>query len=198
MELDALADRLTDAALIEQSLRWPERFAVVFDRHSDEIYGYAARRLGPETAEDVVAETFLTAFRKRATYDLTRPDVRPWLYGIATFAVREHRRAEVRRNRALARMESHEAVESFEERSAARLTAERLQPQLAAVLARLSAADRDLLLLIAWAELSYDEAAQALGIPIGTVRSRLHRIRKKARGVLDGSGLMTSTEESVA
>ncbi|MFI0447300.1 RNA polymerase sigma factor [Actinomadura sp. 6N118] len=188
----------SDAALLRQSLSQPERFAALFDRHSDEIYGYVARRLGPETAEDVVAETFLTAFRKRGRYDLARPDARPWLYGIATNLVRAHRRTEVRRNRALARSREREAAESFDERSAARVTAERLQPRLAAVLAQLTAADRDLLLLIAWADLTYEEAAQALGVPLGTVRSRLHRIRKKLRRALGGDNPMATNEESLA
>ncbi|GAA4107056.1 RNA polymerase sigma factor [Actinomadura miaoliensis] len=184
------AEPVTDAVLLEQSLRLPERFAELFDRHGDEIHGYVSRRLGPEKAEDVVAETFLTAFRKRATYDLSRCDARPWLYGIATRALREHRRAEARRNRALARSAPQGATESFDERSAARVTAQALQPRLAAALTRLSAADRDLLLLIAWAELTYDEAAQALGVPVGTVRSRLHRIRKKIRRAFGGTDPM--------
>jgi RNA polymerase sigma-70 factor (ECF subfamily) len=174
----------------------PERFGLVFDRHSDEIYRYVACRLGPEAAEDLVAETFLTAFRKRGKYDLSRLDARPWLYGIATYAVREHRRAEVRRNRMLARTPVRDSAEPFDERSAARVTAERLQPKLAAVLARLSAADRDLLLLIAWAELSYEEAAQALGVPVGTVRSRLHRIRTKVRRTFGGTDPMATHEEN--
>ncbi|GAA4599034.1 RNA polymerase sigma factor [Planotetraspora phitsanulokensis] len=194
----AFAEGMTDAALLEQSLEVPERFAAVFDRHNDEIYRYAVRRLGPETAEDVVAETFLTAFRKRGTYDPERPDARPWLYGIATHAIREHRRAEIRRNRTLARGEAHSSAESFAERSDSKVTAERLQPRLAAVLARLSAADRDLLLLIAWADLTYEEAAQALGVPVGTVRSRLHRIRKKVRRALGGTDPMATNEESWA
>lgn len=188
----------SDAVLIRRSLQEPEQFALVFDRHSDEIHRYVARRLGSEMAEDVVAETFLTAFSKRARYDLDRPDARPWLYGIATNAVREHRRAEVRRNRMLARTRTPGTVESFDERSAARVTAERLQPRLAAILARLSAADRDLLLLIAWADLSYEEAAQALDVPVGTVRSRLHRIRKKVRRAFGGTDPMTTNEESPA
>jgi RNA polymerase sigma factor (sigma-70 family) len=194
--LYAFAEGVTDAILLEQSLQQPERFAAVFDRHNDEIYRYAVRRLGPETAEDVVAETFLTAFRKRGKYDRERPDARPWLYGIATHAIREHRRAEIRRNRALAHSEAHGSVESFDERSASRVTAERLQPKLAAVLARLSAADRDLLLLIAWADLTYEESAQALGVPVGTVRSRLHRIRTKVRRALGGTHPMATNEES--
>ena len=190
------SDELTDAALVERSLREPEEFAPVFDRHSDEIYRYIARRLGPETAEDLVADVFLTAFRKRARYDLARPDARPWLYGIATHAIGSHRRAEKRRNRMLARTPPQRAEEPFDERSAARVTAERLQPRLAAALTRLSAADRDLLLLIAWAELSYEEAGQALGIPVGTVRSRLHRVRAKLRRAFGGTDPIVTREEN--
>ncbi len=192
------AEETTDATLLAQSLRHPERFSGIVDRHSDEIYHYIARRLGPEQAEDLVADTFLTAFRKRAQYDPARPDARPWLYGIATRAVQQHRRTEVRRNRALARSEPHGTVEPFDERSVARVTAQRLQPKLAAVLARLSTADRDLLLLIAWAELTYEEAAQALAVPVGTVRSRLHRIRKKLRREFGGVDPMTTSEENPA
>ncbi|MEU8305154.1 RNA polymerase sigma factor [Actinomadura sp. NPDC048955] len=186
-ESDVPPGKVTDAAVLRESLRQPERFADLFDRHGDEIHRYVARRLGPDMAEDVVAETFLTAFRKRARYDLGRADARPWLYGIATHALREHRRAEARRNRALARAAPDRPEESFDERSAARVAAGRLRPELAAALARLSAADRDLLLLIAWAELSYDEAAQALGVPIGTIKSRLHRIRKKLHRAFGGT-----------
>lgn len=189
-------DEASDAEVLARSVREPERFATVFDRHVDEIHRYAARRLGAEIAQDVVAETFLSAFRKRAGYDPRRPDARPWLYAIATNAIRAHRRAEVRRNRALARARVSAEAEPFTERSDARLTAERLQPALAAAVARLSPADRDLLLLIAWAELSYEEAADALGIPVGTVRSRLHRIRKKTRRVLGGDPLTNGEEQA--
>lgn len=186
-EPDVPPGPVTDAAVLQDSLQRPDSFADLFDRHGDEIHRYVARRLGPGTAEDVVAETFLTAFRKRGQYDFARPDARPWLYGIATRALREHHRAEVRRNRALARAVPDRPEEPFDERSAARVAAHRLRPELAAALTRLSAADRDLLLLIAWAELTYDEAAQALGVPIGTIRSRLHRIRKKIRRALGGA-----------
>jgi RNA polymerase sigma factor (sigma-70 family) len=188
----------SDATLIEKSCREPEWFAALLDRHGDEIHRYAARRLGAQLADDVAAETFLTAFRKRSSYDVTRPDARPWLYGIATHAVRDFKRAEVRRNRMLARVESDVAAEPFDERSDSRVTAQQLAPQLAAVLAKLSAADRDLLLLVAWAELTYEETAQALGVPVGTVRSRLHRLRKKVRRALGGINPMATHEESLA
>ncbi|MFS1300236.1 RNA polymerase sigma factor [Streptosporangium longisporum] len=174
-----------DATLIGESLSDPDRFAGLFDRHADEIHRYVARRLGDvTTADDVTAETFLVAFRKRGRYDPGRPDARPWLYGIASNLVSGHRRAETRRLRALARQAPERAAE-FEERSAERVTAGRLRPALAAALARLGSAERDLLLLVAWADLSYEEAAQALGIPIGTVRSRLSRTRTKVRRLLE-------------
>ncbi|MEU7984079.1 RNA polymerase sigma factor [Streptosporangium canum] len=174
-----------DSALIEESLADPDRFAGLFDRHADEIHRYAARRLDDvTTADDVTAETFLVAFRKRARYDLGRPDARPWLYGIASNLISGHRRAETRRLKALARQTPEPAAE-FEERSAERVTADQLRPALAAALARLGSAERDLLLLVAWAELTYEEAAQALGIPIGTVRSRLSRTRTKIRRSLE-------------
>ncbi|WP_307845288.1 RNA polymerase sigma factor [Planomonospora sp. ID67723] len=174
-----------DAALIEESLADPDRFAGLFDRHADEIHRYAARRLDDvTTADDVTAETFLVAFRKRTRYDLARHDARPWLYGIASNLISGHRRAETRRLKALAR-QAPERAAGFEERSAERVTADALRPALAAALARLSSAERDLLLLVAWAELTYEEAAEALGIPIGTVRSRLSRTRTKIRRSLE-------------
>ncbi|GAA5068074.1 RNA polymerase sigma-70 factor (ECF subfamily) [Thermocatellispora tengchongensis] len=177
---------MDDSSLIERSLAEPELFAVLFDRHSDEIFRYTARRLGAEIAEDAVADVFLIAFRRRHRYDAARADARPWLYGIATNVVAQNRRAERRRNRAMARI-APDRPGSFDERSAERVTAERLQPRLARILLGLSAAERDLLLLVAWAELTYEDAAQALGIPIGTVRSRLHRVRAKVRRALGGA-----------
>ncbi|MEV8633200.1 RNA polymerase sigma factor [Streptosporangium sp. NPDC051023] len=174
-----------DATLIQESLADPDRFAGLFDRHADEIHRYAARRLDDITAaEDVTAETFLTAFRKRKRYDLSRADARPWLYGIASNLISGHRRSEVRRLKALAR-QAPEPADGFEERSAERVTADRLRPALATALAGLRSAERDLLLLVAWAELTYEEAAQALGIPVGTVRSRLSRTRTKIRRFLE-------------
>ncbi|MFI6812230.1 RNA polymerase sigma factor [Nonomuraea sp. NPDC050328] len=178
-----------DARLIEQSLAEPERFAGLFDRYAEEIHRYAARRLGPENvsaADDVTAETFLAAFRKRGRYDLARPDARPWLYGIAANLIGKHRRTELRRLRALARL-AEPVHEPFEQRSHDRVDAEVLRPALAAALAALSRSERELFLLVAWAELSYEQAAQALGIPLGTVRSRLSRTRAKIRRVLEAA-----------
>jgi RNA polymerase sigma factor (sigma-70 family) len=177
---------VSDGRTIGASLTDPEMFAEIFHRHWDEIYRYVARRLGSEAAEDVGAETFTVAFRNRARYDTDRPDARPWLYGIATNLVRQHHRAERRRHRLMARADADWASASFDDGSAARVTAESLGPRIASVLASLPAADRDLLLLIAWADLTYEQASEALGVPLGTVRSRLHRVRKKIRRAFGG------------
>jgi RNA polymerase sigma-70 factor (ECF subfamily) len=192
-----LADRmpagtgLDDEALIVASVAEPARFGELFDRHADEIYRFVARRLGADVAADLVADVFLIAFRRRARFDPARALARPWLYGIAVNVIRGHRRAETRRLRALARAPRTSAVtdgEPFEERVAERVSAQRLGPDLARALGRLSEGERDLLLLVAWGDLSFDQAAAALGIPPGTARSRLHRLRAKLRKHLDSKG----------
>lgn len=177
---------VTDAEIIELSLGDPGRFGLIFDRHAGEILRYAHARLGPDLAEDVLAETFLAAFARRARYDCSRADARPWLYGIAIRLIGRHQRAEQRARRALARVPADIVMEDFGDRAAERVTARQLRPRLAAALAGLRRRDRELLLLIAWAGLTYEESAQALGMPVGTVRSRLHRIRMKTRRALGG------------
>jgi RNA polymerase sigma factor (sigma-70 family) len=168
----------TDAELIR------ERFAAVFDRHYAHIYAYAARRLGPDLAEDVAAETFLVAYDRRGAYDEQRADARPWLYGIASNLIMRHSRAEARRYRALARSVEPVAGPDDADLVAGRVDAGVVRGRLAAALDRLSLADREMLLLVAWAGLTQLEAAAALGIPPGTARSRLHRARQEMRKAL--------------
>ncbi|MFF4254714.1 RNA polymerase sigma factor [Streptomyces sp. NPDC001663] len=178
----------SDARVIERSRDEPEAFAALYDRHADAVHRYAARRLGPEAAEDLMAETFVTAFQRRETYDLTRADARPWLFGIATNLVGRHRRAEARRFKALAQVPvpvEHE--EPVADRAVARAGATGVRRDLAAALAGLSARHRDVVLLVAWGGLDYEEAAVALGVPVGTVRSRLHRARSRLREALGGT-----------
>jgi RNA polymerase sigma factor (sigma-70 family) len=184
-----------DAAVIESSWREPERFAVLFDRHAPHIHRYLARRAGREVAGDLVAETFLTAFAKRDRYDLGRPDARPWLYGIATNLVGQHRRDEVRQYRIRQAVAAEPEVPGHAERVAADVTAQTTRALLAEALAALSAGDRDVLLLIAWEQLTYEEVSRALAIPVGTVRSRLHRARTKVREVLAGTDAGATYEE---
>jgi RNA polymerase sigma factor (sigma-70 family) len=183
-ELDIRPQPATDAAVIERSLREPRRFAEVFDRYYAEVHGYAARRLGPSLADDVASETFVIAFDRRRRYDPAHPDARPWLYGIASNLISRHRRAEVRQYRALARAGVGHAVDGHADQVARRLDARALRARLAAALVEIADRDREVLLLVAWAQLSCEEAARALGIPAGTARSRLHRARRKTRAAL--------------
>ncbi|MER5327212.1 RNA polymerase sigma factor [Streptosporangium roseum] len=175
---------VTDACLIEQSRGQPERFGALFDRYFDAIHRYVHLRLGESAADDIAAETFLRAFRQRDRYDAARAEARAWLYGIASNLVADHRRGEARRYRALAKIAQPVDVSGHDDRVVQRVSAAVMQPRLAAGLARLAAGDRDVLLLVACAQLSYAEVAQALGIPQGTVGSRLNRARKKLRKVI--------------
>jgi RNA polymerase sigma factor (sigma-70 family) len=174
----------SDAELIEQARRAPERFAAVFDRHYRHIYAYAARRLGRELAEDVASETFLVAFDRRADYDTGRADARPWLYGIASNLIARHGRAETRRYKALSRIGEDELVDGPDDLVAGRIDAAAVRRRLAEALEDLPPGVRDVLLLVAWAGLSQQEAAEALEIPPGTARSRLHRARQDMRRAL--------------
>jgi RNA polymerase sigma factor (sigma-70 family) len=173
-----------DAAIIEKSLHRPERFATIFDRHAAHIQRYLARRLGRQVADDLVAETFLVAFGKRSRYDRARSDARPWLYGIATNLVRQHQREEVREYRLRAAVGPEPDQDGHADRVAAQVTAAAMHRMLAAALAALTEGDRDVLVLIAWESLTYEEVAEALGIPVGTVRSRLNRARRQVRAAL--------------
>lgn len=176
-----------DADVIRCSGQEPERFAVLFRRHAAQIQRYVTRRIGPDAADDVVAEVFLIAFGRRERYDLAQPDARPWLYGIATNLIGRHRRAEVRLYRALARTGIDPVTEAFTDEVDARVSAGADRGRLAAALARLPASHRDAL-LVAWGDLSYAEAAAALGVPVGTVRSRLNRARRRLREALGAEG----------
>lgn len=155
----------------------------LFRAHRTGLHRYLARRIGPTTADDVVGETFLAAMRARRRYDPTRADARAWLYGIASNVLRAHQRTEVRALRVTARLahRTEEPDADPAESVAGRVDAEHRVRQLAAALAELSAEDRDLLLLASWADLNATEIGVALDIPAGTVRSRLHRIRRQLR-----------------
>ncbi|WP_066368453.1 RNA polymerase sigma factor [Herbidospora mongoliensis] len=171
-----------DHDLIQRSLAEPECFAALFDRHAPHLHAYVARRLGPDVADDVVSDTFLDAFRRRHVYDPRHTDARPWLYGIASNLVGKHRRRETARYRAYARTGPDETIAALVEEGVTTLAVNR--PLLRA-LASLKPGDRDVLLLVAWAQFTYGEVALALSIPVGTVRSRLNRARAKVKTALE-------------
>ncbi|WP_442929625.1 RNA polymerase sigma factor [Micromonospora sp. WMMC250] len=171
----------TDAEVIKESLAEPDRFGLLYERHARVLHGYAYRRLGREAAEDVVAETFMKAFRARRTYDLGHSDARPWFFAIAIREIARHHRVEQARYRALLRSTEDRGEGDLADRVADAASAHLWRRPLVAALAKLSRRERDVLLMVAWADLTYEEAARALGIPLGTVRSRLHRARHKIR-----------------
>src|SRR2546421_4573837 len=171
----------TDATAIAASLDEPRAFVAIFERHFETIGRYLRRRLNEALADELTAEVFMTAFARRASYDLARPDARPWLYGIAANLVRAHARAEERELRALARAAADPTrapapgIDS---------PATPLEPVLAGVLGALAPGDREVLLLFAWGELKYEEIAEALELPVGTVKSRLNRTRALLRAAI--------------
>ena len=177
----------TDAAVIEQSWAEPERFEAIFRRYFGQIHRYLAARVGGRIADDLAAEVFTIAFAQRQRYDLARACARPWLYGIATNLAGSYRRQEQRRYRALARAGAQGVAPSDEDLIAERVSAAAAGPALAAALAGLGSGDRDVLLLVAVAGLDNQEVALSLGIPYGTVRSRLSRARARLREALGGT-----------
>jgi RNA polymerase sigma factor (sigma-70 family) len=179
-------DQPSDADLIEASRSDPERFAEIYDRHAVPVHRYLARRVGSRGADDLASETFLVAFRLRERYDLSHEHALPWLYGIATNLLRRHHRTERANYRLLARtgVDPLAGLDHADE-VVLRVAAEAEGRTVAAALARLTAKERDVLLLFAWAGLAYEEIAAALDIPTGTVRSRLNRARERLRNALN-------------
>ena len=181
---------VTDADVIRLAAEQPDAFTVIFERYFDDIWRYAARRLGDSIADDLAAETFLLAFDRRGTFLLSAGSARPWLYGIAANLIARRQRDEARHYRALARsaatVEDQDA--GFVEAVLGRADAAVHRELLATALAELNPEDREVLLLTAWAGLTSTEIADALAVPPGTVRSRLHRARSQTRTVLGRAG----------
>ncbi len=171
----------TDAEIIKASFEHPGHFGTVYDRHAGTVFRYLVRRVGRDTADELLGETFRVAFEHRASYDGSRPNARPWLYGIASNLVAKHRRTEGRRTRATARLADDIVSDGLVDRVVAAVDAATAWPMVMAAIAELPHGERDALLLHAWEGLSYDDIAVALSIPIGTVRSRLNRARGRLR-----------------
>jgi RNA polymerase sigma-70 factor (ECF subfamily) len=175
----------SDGAVIAESLETPGAFGVIFDRHGSTLLRFLARRVDPAEAEDLLGEVFRIAFERRSSFERDRDSARPWLYGIAANLVAKHYRSEARRLRAMARASALRASaarlldDDPAERAVASADAGALWPRVVDAIGALPEAERQVLLLFAWEELSYEEIAQALGVPAGTVRSRLSRGRAR-------------------
>ena len=182
-------DDESDAGIMEASLREPARFGALFDRHATVLYRYLVRRLGPDEAEAMVGDIFRIAFERRGAYDLSRPTARPWLYGIATNLVAKHRRGEARRLRAVARLAAQRVPAiDIADRVSVEVDAGDIWPRVVDAVTALPEPERDALMLHVWEGLSYGDVADALGVPIGTVRSRLHRARQRLRELAAANG----------
>jgi RNA polymerase sigma factor (sigma-70 family) len=188
--------RETDAEVIERSLRSPDAFGEVFDRHWDSVYRYCRSRAG-DAGEDLAAETFRLAFDRRAGYETERPDARPWLLGVAGNLIRNHLRGCERGRTALRQLEVGDC-EDHADAAIGRAEAALLGPALSLALDGIPSGDRDALLLMAWADLSYAEVAEALDVPLGTVRSRISRARLRLRARLSELGVTRDDEASRA
>lgn len=173
-------DALDDSGIVAASLDDPEAFGELFRRHSPRLHAYIKRRLGPGLADDLVSETFATAFRQRERFDGRAP-FSAWLWGIASNLIAKHHRQETRMYRAFARTGVDPAEDGVADLASNRASAAALGPRLAKALASLSARERSAVLLLAWGEMSYAEIAATLEMPLGTVKATIHRVRIKLR-----------------
>jgi RNA polymerase sigma factor (sigma-70 family) len=172
---------LSDAELIEESLRDVGRFGEIFDRHAQAIFRFLGRRIGADDASDVLGDVFLAAFETRGRYDGGHESALPWLYGIASNLLSKRFRRRAAELRALERMVGQSAVRDHAEAVTSAVDAQVQLREMAKLLDELPAGERDVLLLHAWEDLNYGEIAGALAIPVGTVRSRLNRVRQRLR-----------------
>ena len=165
-----------DVDCLARSLKEPEAFEPIFERHFAAVHKYLHRRAGRDLADELTAETFTVAFEHRSRCRGTGSAL-PWLYGIATNLLRRRWRAERRQLSAYGRSGLDRGV-TYEDEAAGRADGSSAGPRLALALAAMRPHERDALLLYAIADLTYDEVALALDVPVGTVRTWLHRARE--------------------
>jgi RNA polymerase sigma factor (sigma-70 family) len=170
-----------DAELIRAAQSDPAAFGMLFDRHFGTVYRFCGRRVGRDLGEDLAGETFRRAFEARHSYDLNEPNALPWLFRIALNLVRDAVRSRAAQDRAYARLRTMAGIESPSQEDQAPRSAEARADlvQLARRLVAEPVEDVDALFLHVWDGLTYGEIAIALGIPVGTVRSRLSRLRDR-------------------
>lgn len=199
-ETGASDEGCSDAAVISRSINDPESFSLIVERHATSVFRYLASRGDRSTSEDLLADVFEVAFKARDRYDSHYESALPWLLGIATNVIRHHRRSE-RRHTAMVRRvtQVHARRSESSDLSDAVATGAELDEEMQCVrraLGGLSEKHRQVIVLSAGIGLSYEDIAQALGIRIGTVRSRLSRARQQLRELLAADGQYSSYDDS--
>jgi RNA polymerase sigma factor (sigma-70 family) len=178
----------------------PDAFRELFDEYADGVDNLAFRLTGSwHEAEEIVSLTFLEAWRLRARVEPDGESLRPWLLGIAVNTARNLSRSARRHRAAIARIPPQAAVPDFADELAGRIDDTARLKALRGSLARLTPGERDVIALCVWSGLDYTAAAEALGVPVGTVRSRLSRARRKLRALATepdpGSGQLTDDRQ---
>lgn len=164
----------------------PRAFGALFDRHADAVYTHCFRRTASwSDAQDLTSAVFLEAWRRRREVRLAGESILPWLLAVANNATRNRDRAMRRHRRLLAKLPPPEAVPDVAEAAAARLDDERRMRRVLRAFDQLSPPEQDVLALCVWAALPYTDVAVAIGVPVGTVRSRLARARSRLREFAD-------------
>ncbi|MEU7295163.1 RNA polymerase sigma factor [Streptomyces exfoliatus] len=161
-------------------------FAEIFDDHARVVYAHAVRTTGDwALAEDVMSLTFLEAWRLRDKLRDEVRSVRAWLLGIATNVMRNTSRSARRHREAMSRLSLPEPLPDFSDEVVGQMVDAQRLAAAARALQRLKRTEREVFALVVWSDLGYAAAAEALGIPVGTVRSRLSRAREKLRRLVD-------------
>jgi RNA polymerase sigma factor (sigma-70 family) len=166
-------------------------FGLLYERHANAVYNFCFRRTANwAQAEDLVGEVFLVAWRRRAEVQITAESaaILPWLLGVAVNVMRNASRSEQRRAHALAGLDARASETDFSPELVGRLADEEQMSAVRHLVDQLPLQEQDALALCAWSHLTYEEAAAALGVPVGTVRSRLSRARDHLRELLDANG----------
>lgn len=175
----------------------PAAFGVLFERHGRAVYNFCFRRTADwAAAEDLTSIVFLEAWRRRSHVRLKDGRALPWLLGVATNVLRNRRRSDRRYRAALARLPLERSADFADDVNGRLDDEQRMRTTLRAV-AKLPRREQEVIALCAWGGLSYEDAALALRLPVGTVRSRLSRARARLRELGDGHGHESDGDESL-
>ncbi len=197
-DINRVMNELSDRELWAEAARGSDSaFSALFERHATSLYNYCFRRTADwAAAEDLMAATFLEAWRKRDEVEPTGDSIRPWLLGVATNLLRNHWRSRRRREAALERVALERPRDEVD--AAAYLEDEADMRALLALVSQMPERDREVVALTLWSGLTYEETATALGVPVGTVRSRLSRAKARLRELASDNGHDQSARSALA